>query len=213
MALRTYYPYPKNDDLFEKAREEIFAKVSIPQYIMDNVDSTVDLFQKNKMCCPMHEENTPSFVYNEDKNIWTCYGKCQRSGKVIDLHMHLHGIKNYPSALMHFKQMYGARYNLNFVDFFMYEGNKEMRVEDVIGMTRNKPKLDNFLKPKEKSPSFLVDQIDRALAQLKMYSKDAFIHYAIKYDAQFNYQTATSENLEKLLKEINEMTKQAKTPK
>lgn len=197
MSLRKHYPYPINEVLFQKARDEVFEKVSIPQYIYDNVDGNVDLRTERKMCCPLHEENTPSFVYNEDKNIWTCYGKCSRSGKVIDLHMLLHGINHYHSGLMHLRQMYGAKYNLTFVDFFMYEGNREMKVEDVIGLKRTTFDANKFLGKKEKSASFLIDQINQQLGQLKMYSLDLFIRNAIRYDALFNYQQANVVELEK----------------
>lgn len=35
-------------------------------------------------CCPLHQEKTPSFSVNVDKQRWTCYGSCKKSGDVID---------------------------------------------------------------------------------------------------------------------------------
>ena len=39
-----------------------------------------------KICCPLHEENTPSFLYNDAMKIWTCFGTCNTSGKVTKFH-------------------------------------------------------------------------------------------------------------------------------
>jgi hypothetical protein len=44
------------------------------------------------MClCPLHEERTPSFSINPEKNIWFCHG-CKKNGNVIDLHAAIKGI-------------------------------------------------------------------------------------------------------------------------
>ena len=40
---------------------------------------------KQKGCCPMHSERTPSFHINEETQKWHCYGACGTSGDVIDL--------------------------------------------------------------------------------------------------------------------------------
>jgi hypothetical protein len=44
-----------------------------------------------KCLCPLHAEQTPSFVINPAKNVWKCFG-CGAGGSVIDLHAQLHGI-------------------------------------------------------------------------------------------------------------------------
>jgi hypothetical protein len=33
-----------------------------------------------KICCPFHSEDSPSFHVNVDSGVWTCFGKCARSG-------------------------------------------------------------------------------------------------------------------------------------
>lgn len=39
-----------------------------------------------KICCPIHEEKEPSFSYSNKMGIWTCFGACHTSGRVVKLH-------------------------------------------------------------------------------------------------------------------------------
>ena len=41
--------------------------------------------------CPLHDETTPSFTINPEKNLWNCFG-CDTGGSVIDLHAKLRGL-------------------------------------------------------------------------------------------------------------------------
>ena len=43
------------------------------------------------MLCPLHQERTPSFYINPEKQVFRCFG-CGAAGSVIDLHMSLRGI-------------------------------------------------------------------------------------------------------------------------
>ena len=46
----------------------------------------------NFVClCPLHDETTPSFTIDADKNLWKCFG-CDTGGSVIDLHAKLRGL-------------------------------------------------------------------------------------------------------------------------
>ena len=63
---------------------------SIPEYYKDFIDSSVDLLQNPKQCCPFHQEDTPSFSYSDEKGKWRCFGSCHCGGDVVDLHR-----KNY----------------------------------------------------------------------------------------------------------------------
>jgi|GEM_PF-5181629 len=40
---------------------------------------------KMKGCCPIHDEKTPSFIVNLEKQNWHCYGACNTGGDVIAL--------------------------------------------------------------------------------------------------------------------------------
>ena len=45
----------------------------------------VDFDNKPTVCCPLHDEDTPSCRYYEETNSFYCFG-CQRGGSVIELH-------------------------------------------------------------------------------------------------------------------------------
>lgn len=40
-----------------------------------------------KICCPLHEEKTPSFSYSHNLHLWTCFGSCHTSGRTVRFHM------------------------------------------------------------------------------------------------------------------------------
>ena len=38
--------------------------------------------------CKLHDDNTPSFSYSDSLKVWSCFGQCSTSGKVVKYHMH-----------------------------------------------------------------------------------------------------------------------------
>lgn len=74
--------------------EEVKQKVTIPMYfyqiIVPQMGSYYDVYpvdfdSKPVVCCPLHDEDTPSFRYYENTSSFYCFG-CQRGGDVISLH-------------------------------------------------------------------------------------------------------------------------------
>lgn len=74
--------------------EEVKNKVSIPDYfdkvIVPQMGSYYDLYpvdfdNKPVVCCPLHDEDTPSFRYYPDTHSFYCFG-CQKGGNIINLH-------------------------------------------------------------------------------------------------------------------------------
>lgn len=63
---------------------------SIPEYFSKFVNPSIDLNLTPKICCPFHSEDTPSFSYSANKQVWRCFGACKFGGDVIALHQ-----KNY----------------------------------------------------------------------------------------------------------------------
>jgi hypothetical protein len=72
------------------------AHVTIPMYfyniIVPQLDGYFDLYPVNfdndpRACCPLHDEDTPSFRYYEDTQSFYCFG-CAKGGNVINLHMY-----------------------------------------------------------------------------------------------------------------------------
>lgn len=56
------------------------------EYIWDTVGRFVDLQGDGDRliaCCPFHHEETPSFVVDQKKNIYHCFG-CEAHGHVED---------------------------------------------------------------------------------------------------------------------------------
>ena len=79
---------------FKEKKEEVLNKVSIPQYfykiIVPQMGSyydnyPVDFDSKIVVCCPLHDEDTPSCRYYEDTSSFYCFG-CGKGGTVINLH-------------------------------------------------------------------------------------------------------------------------------
>lgn len=60
--------------------------ISIPQYYADYISPTTDLAAEPKQCCPFHKEDTPSFSYSAERQLWRCFGSCKTGGDVIELH-------------------------------------------------------------------------------------------------------------------------------
>jgi DNA primase len=45
-----------------------------------------------KACCPFHQERTPSFMVNEEKAMWHCFG-CGKGGDVFAFVMEMEGLE------------------------------------------------------------------------------------------------------------------------
>lgn len=78
----------------KEKKQEVLNKVSIPQYfykiIVPQMGSyydnyPVDFDSKIVVCCPLHDEDTPSCRYYEDTSSFYCFG-CGKGGTVINLH-------------------------------------------------------------------------------------------------------------------------------
>lgn len=66
-----------NQDFINKLKENV--------NIVDIIGQYVPLTRSGgnyKACCPFHKENTPSFMVNDDKQFFKCFG-CSKSGDVI----------------------------------------------------------------------------------------------------------------------------------
>lgn len=71
--------------------EEIKARLNIVELI----GSYVKLDKSGahyKACCPFHQERTPSFMVNEEKNMWHCFG-CGKGGDVFAFVMEMEGLE------------------------------------------------------------------------------------------------------------------------
>lgn len=80
--------------LNKQMEKEVLSHVTIPQYfynvILPQMGSYYDVYpvdfdNKPVVCCPLHDEDTPSCRYYEETNTFYCFG-CQQGGNVIRLH-------------------------------------------------------------------------------------------------------------------------------
>lgn len=55
-------------------------------------------FSGEKLCCPIHGENTPSLQIYEDTNSWYCWGACAEGGDEIEFVKSMDGI-DFPEAV------------------------------------------------------------------------------------------------------------------
>ena len=78
--------------------EEIKARINIVELI----GAYVRLEKSGvhyKACCPFHQERTPSFMVNEEKNMWHCFG-CGKGGDVFAFVMEMEGLDFRESLVM-----------------------------------------------------------------------------------------------------------------
>ena len=81
-------------DDYKTRVDDVRKKVSIPQYFYNIIvpqlgsyydDYPVDFDARPVVCCPLHDENTPSMRFYEETNTFYCFG-CRKGGDIIHLH-------------------------------------------------------------------------------------------------------------------------------
>lgn len=71
-------------ELIEKAKEKLGDENA---YIMAELLELENFDEKNlRACCPYHNEDTPSFIYNKKNKTWHCFG-CDKTVDIIDILM------------------------------------------------------------------------------------------------------------------------------
>jgi len=75
-----------------------------------------------KACCPFHQEKTPSFAVNPNKNIYKCFG-CGKGGDSVNFVME-HEKMTFPEALRYLAQKYNIQVEETFSE---KENNKEVQ--------------------------------------------------------------------------------------
>lgn len=74
-----------------------------------------------KACCPFHQERTPSFMVNEEKSMWHCFG-CGKGGDVFAFVMEMEGLE-FREAL----KMLADRAGVELPQYKGEEQNKETK--------------------------------------------------------------------------------------
>ena len=66
---------------FNDAKTAINSKYQIDSYL---ADKGIKVESNRQICCPFHDDSTPSFSVNTSRNVWKCFG-CPDGGHFIDL--------------------------------------------------------------------------------------------------------------------------------
>lgn len=73
--------------------EQIKARIDIVSYIDRHVPGLKKSGKYFKACCPFHEEETPSFVVNAERNTWHCFGACSEGGDIFTFYEKYHHVE------------------------------------------------------------------------------------------------------------------------
>lgn len=79
--------------------KEIISQIKLSLSLIDVISKHVQLERIGRNyrgLCPFHNEKTPSFVANEEKGKWKCFG-CGKSGDLINFFSEINGLKNNQS--------------------------------------------------------------------------------------------------------------------
>lgn len=79
-----------NNDLLDKVKANVtipdyFRKIIFPSMSSYYADYGSDFDYRNRVLCPFHDEDTPSFFYRDSNNDFKCFG-CGAYGDVVTLH-------------------------------------------------------------------------------------------------------------------------------
>lgn len=109
--------------------DDLFNEICMSNDIIDYASSfmTIKKSGKNYMaCCPFHNEKTPSFNINRDKQLFHCFG-CGASGNFVQLVMRLEGL-DYKDAL----QSLAERANIKIPETGRRESDAMTKKKDTI---------------------------------------------------------------------------------
>lgn len=147
---------------FQEACEILREKVTINTYLEKQKHVHFKLGDTDKMIrCPFpdHNDSTPSFSYNLDKQLFNCFG-CSRGGDVINLHYHFKEIEDERYTKVKAVRELARLYGVTIPDMY----KEEMKVGKVNKYKRARVDLknlpDGFYKEKIKGFENIIRNID-----------------------------------------------------
>lgn len=106
---------------------------TIPEYYKEFIDKSVDLIETPKICCPFHNEDTPSFSYSAELNKWRCFGACKTGGDVIALHQKHYKLSSRQQAIDSLSKMYNVKQKVDFnKDSYVLTDSDKIEFESVL---------------------------------------------------------------------------------
>ena len=88
--------------------DDIKSRIDIVSYVQRHVPALKKAGRNHKACCPFHDEKTPSFVVNPDRQTWYCFGACAEGGDLFSFAQKLHGW-DFKEALRELAQEAGVQ--------------------------------------------------------------------------------------------------------
>lgn len=85
-----------------------------------------------KACCPFHQEKTPSFVVNEDRQTYHCFG-CGQGGDVFSFVMEMEGV-GFREALMLLAEKAGVEIQNNYVQTNNDSQDRKKKLYDALDL-------------------------------------------------------------------------------
>jgi DNA primase len=110
-------------------REHIIKTLSLPDFIEEESGANLQWVSPDcsaKCCCPLHDENEPSFHVNLIEETWLyhCFG-CGAKGTIIHFCQDFHGLRNQLEAIYYLCQ----KYNIQNTSDLILEGIKKVGVK------------------------------------------------------------------------------------
>ncbi len=88
--------------------DEIKSRIDIVSYVQRFVPTLKKAGRNHKACCPFHNEKTPSFVVNPERQTWRCFGACSEGGDLFTFAQKFHGW-DFKEALRELAQEAGVQ--------------------------------------------------------------------------------------------------------
>lgn len=154
--------------------DDLFNEICMSNDIIDYASSfmTIKKNGKNYMaCCPFHNEKTPSFSIDRDKQLFHCFG-CGASGNFVQLVMRLEGL-DYKDAL----QQLAERVNIKIPETGKRESDAVTRKKDSI-LEMNKIAARFFY---DALTNFETGKDARGYFSARKLSKDTIIKFGLGY--------------------------------
>ncbi|HVE13599.1 MAG TPA: CHC2 zinc finger domain-containing protein, partial [Elusimicrobiota bacterium] len=87
--------------------EDIRQRVDVVELVREFVPALKQAGRNFKACCPFHQEKTPSFMVNPERQIYHCFG-CQAGGDVFAFVMQMEGL-SFPEAARKLAERAGVK--------------------------------------------------------------------------------------------------------